>query len=197
MAQQPRHGSRDLRSGRFDGADLAVAQGVIEDRLTNPLGDSYASLSVTLILPVLAATLLPVALYDRIDPAMVLVARPLWWQRAAWWVFATAVLSVALHPVQNVIGPAQLSIDIFLLAGLSTMALCTLGLGPALTVPLLVLLPHLARHTGAPRHWWFVLATPYPSATEAVAAAVAVGGLVSYALAGPLVRVDLAGGGVD
>jgi hypothetical protein len=99
--------------------------------------------------------------------------------------------------VQNVIGTAQLRIDIFLLAGLSTMALCTVGLGPALSVSLLVLLPHLARHTGAPRHWWFVLATPYPSATEAVAAAVAAGGLVTYAFAGPMVRADLAGGGVD
>ena len=44
----------------------AVARGVVQDRLTNPLGETYASLSVTLILPVLAVTLLPVALHDRV-----------------------------------------------------------------------------------------------------------------------------------
>lgn len=175
----------------------AVAQGVVQDRLTNPLGETYASLSVTLILPVLAITLLPVALHDRIDPAMALAARSLRWQRAAWWLSGLTIVFMALHPVQALIGAAQLRIDLGLLAGLSTVALCTVGLGPALMVPLLVLLPHLARHTGAPQHWWLVLATAHLPATQAVAAVVAAGGLVTYALAGPKVRADLAGGGGD
>ncbi|MFL6098939.1 MAG: hypothetical protein ACJ71T_03180 [Actinomycetales bacterium] len=175
----------------------AVTQGVIEDRLTNPLGDSYASLSVTLILPVLAISLLPVVLNDQVDPAVALAARPLGRLRAAWWLFAVVVVFVALQPVQGLIGATQLRIDIGLLAGLSTVALCTLGLGPASTVPLVVLLPHLARRTGAPLRWWTVLSTAYPSATEAVAAALAVGGLVTYAVFGPRAESRPTGGGAD
>jgi hypothetical protein len=175
----------------------AVARGVIEDRLTNPLGETYASLSVTLILPVLAISLLPVVLNDRVDPDIALVARPLGRLRAAWWLGAVAVLFVALQPVEGLIGATQLRIDLALLAGLSTVVLCTLGIGPALTVPLLVLLPHLARRTGAPLRWWTVLSSACPSATEAVAAALAVAGLAMYAVLGPRAESGPAGGGAD
>lgn len=175
----------------------ALAQGVIADRLTNPLGDSYASLSVTLILPVLAISLLPVVLNDRVDADIALVARPLGRLRAAWWLGAVSVLFLALQPVEGLIGATQLRIDLGLLAGLTTVALCTFGLGPALTVPLLVLLPHLARRTGAPLRWWTVLSSAYPSATQAVAAALAVAGLVTYAVLGPRAESGPAGAGAD
>jgi hypothetical protein len=175
----------------------AVGRGVIEDRLTNPLGESYASLSITLILPVLGIALLPVALHDRVDPSMTLVARSLGWIRAAWWLAGVVVVSAALAPVQPLTGSAQLGIDIGLLTGLSTLALCALGLGPALTVPLLVLVPHLARRTGAPPRWWSVLDTPHHCVTGAVAAGLSVAGLLTYSRVGPRSRPDLSGDGVD
>ena len=175
----------------------SVAQGVIQDRLTNPLGDSYAALSVTLILPVLAVALLPAALHDRVDPVIALAARPVRALRAAWWLASVTELFVALHPVQGLIGPAQLRVDIGLLAGLATLLLCAVGLGPALAVPLLVLVPHLARHTGAPLRWWTVLSTPYLAAMQIVATGAALAGLLAYALVGPRTHPDLAGGGAD
>lgn len=174
----------------------AVSRGVIEDRLTNPLGETYASLSVTLILPVLAVTVLPVALHDRVEASIALAARPLVLIRAVWWLAAAGAVDLCLTPVRAVTGSVQLRIDVLLLAGLSTLALCAFGLGPALTVPLMVLLPHLARHTGAPARWWTVLATEHLSVTTAVSAGVAVVGLAAYAWAGPRTRPDLAGGGV-
>ena len=133
------------------------------------MGETYASLSVTLILPVLAVTLLPVALHDRVEASIALAARSLVITRAAWWLIGLAAVGGCLAPVQALIGSAQLRIDVLLLAGLTTLALCAFGLGPALAVPLAVLLPHLARRTGAPPRWWTVLATADISATTAVA----------------------------
>ncbi len=96
--------------------------------------------------------------------------------------------------MQALTGAAQLRIDVLLLGGLSTLALCAFGLGPALAVPLLVLLPHLARRTGAPQRWWTVLSTPDLPVTTAVAVTVAAAGLVAYAWAGPRTRPELSGG---
>jgi hypothetical protein len=175
----------------------AVERGVVQDRLTNPLGETYASLSVTLILPVLAVTLLPVALHDRVEASIALAARPLVITRAAWWLIGLAAVGGCLAPVQALVGSAQLRIDVLLLAGLTTLALCAFGLGPALAVPLAVLLPHLARRTGAPPRWWTVLATADSSATTAVAFTLAAAGLVTYAWAGPKTRPALSGGGID
>jgi hypothetical protein len=174
----------------------AVGRGVVEDRLTNPLGETYASLTVTLILPVLAVTLLPIALHDRVEASIALAARSLVVVRATWWLTGLAVTGVCLAPVQTLTGAAQLRIDILLLAGLSTLALCAFGLGPALAVPLLVLLPHLARRSGAPPHWWTVLATADLPATSVVAVTLAAAGLLAYAWAGPRTRPELSGGGV-
>jgi hypothetical protein len=179
------------------GLTAAVGHGVIEDRITNPLGESYSSLTVTLILPVLATTLLPVAWHDRVEASIALAARPLTWLRAAWWGLGVVAVCVALAPVRALVGSTQLGIDIGLLVGLATLVLCWLGLGPALTVPLLVLLPHLARRTGARPQWWTVLTAPPGPATGAVAVALAVAGVVTYALVGPRSAPGPAGGGAD
>lgn len=175
----------------------AVARGVVQDRLTNPLGETYASLSVTLILPVLVVTLLPVALHDRVEASIALAARSLVITRAAWWLTGLGAAGGCLAPVQALVGSAQLRIDVLLLAGLSTLTLCAFGLGPALAVPLLVLLPHLARRTGAPPRWWTVLATADIPATTAIAVTLAAAGLITYAWAGPKTRPGMSGGGVD
>lgn len=167
------------------GLAWALSLGVLDDRLVNPLGDSYASIGVTLVLPVLATALIMIAAHDRLDPAMALPARPLGLVRAGWWLAALAAVAGCLAPVRPLVGSAQWRIDIALLAGLSTLALCTWGLGAALALPLMVLLPHLARRTGAPARWWTVLATSDLSMTGDVAVALAAAGLVAYATRGP------------
>ncbi len=179
------------------GMAWCVAGFAAQDRLANPMGDSFVAVRLTLLVPVVATAAVPVVLHDRIHPDLARSARSLRAQRAAWWLVVVVGLALSLMPLAGTVGFGQVALDVGLLAGLSTLVQCALGLGAAMSVPMLVLLPHLIRSADAPATWWSVLDGPHPAGTGSAAAGVAVAGLLAYALRGPRPGRTDAGDGHD
>ena len=174
----------------------AVA-GPLGNPLGNPLGESFAAVRLIHAAAVAGAALVPVALQDRLDPGIALAARSLLPQRVLWWATAHAVLVIAVAPLAPSLGWVQLLVDTGLLVGLGTLALCGVGLGLATAIPLLVLLPHLLRRSGAQPAWWSVLDSSRPGLTAILTALVAGLAVTAYGRSGPRAPDHLAGGSAE